>query len=68
MKSITIFIPDSFSADLQEEIMDVTENTIFDDIMILFDSSTDNLLTFKCDESTKDIVNQYFQDFTFSFV
>lgn len=68
MKSITIFIPDSFSADLQEEIMDVTENTIFDDIMISFDSSTDNLLTFKCDESTKDIVNQYFQDFTFSFV
>ena len=68
MKSITIFIPDSFSAYLQEEIMDVTENTIFDYIMISFESSTDNLLTFKCDESTKYIINQYFQDFTFSFV
>lgn len=67
MKSITIFIPDSFPCELQEEIMDVTENTIFDDIMISFDSSTDNLLTFKCDEPTKDIINQYFQNFTFSF-
>lgn len=67
MKSITIFIPDSFSWELQEEIMDVTEDSIFDDFIISFESSTENLLSFKCDESTKNIINQYFQDFTFSF-
>ncbi len=68
MKSITIFIPDSFSCELQEEIMDVTEDSIFDDFIISFESSTDNLLSFKCNEPIKDIINQYFQDFTFSFV
>ncbi len=68
MKSITIFIPDSLSWELQEEIMDVTEDSIFDDFIISFESSTDNLLSFKCNAPTKDIINQYFQDFTFSFV
>jgi len=46
MKSITIFIPDSLSWELQEEIMDVTEDSIFDDFIISFESSTDNLLSF----------------------